>query len=365
MTPTTPDHDPDHETETGLDRGGATRIPHRLQRHALHHLHAHPGDRGVVVMPCGSGKTLLGRWLAEQTSAALTVVFVPSLALVGQTVLAYRAGATWPHHTMIVYSDPTSGRAVAVDDLDLPAWARDAVTASTSRPAISTFLGGAHPRSAGRGGRARLIVSAYHSEPRVAAALVHAGTVADLVICDEAHRLTGRPRREFRAVLDPDTLPARRRVFLTATPVEAAAWGVEQFYDELYTKRSNAPFRLGLRTSTYLANERGARATSQLQRQRPQAVDSGRTTSCRCGPFAAQLAGPGGRNHRHRDRGRDPGPIGRQPSSAQASARASEPQHPQSGGPAIIDRGPDQGRRRDPRSETTQEDSMLELSSQR
>ena len=28
----------------------------------------------------------------------------------------------------------------------------------------------------------------------------------------------------FRAVLDDAALPARRRVFLTATPVEAAAW---------------------------------------------------------------------------------------------------------------------------------------------
>lgn len=52
------------------------------------------------------------------------------------------------------------------------------------------------------------------------------------MVCDEAHRLTGRPRAEFRAVLDDTVVPASRRVFLTATPVEAAAWQLDHA-DEL------------------------------------------------------------------------------------------------------------------------------------
>ncbi len=198
--------------------------PHVLQRHALHGMHQilPSAGRGVVVMPCGSGKTLLGRWFAEQTAARLTVVFVPSLALVPQTVLAYREGAIWRHETLIVCSDPTSGRAVGVGDLDLPPWARTEVTASTSERVIRGFLTGAGPR---------LIVSTYHSAPRVAAALSAAATTADLVVCDETHRLTGRPRAEFRAVLNDNALPARQRLFLTATPVEAAAWGADADVD--------------------------------------------------------------------------------------------------------------------------------------
>lgn len=191
--------------------------PDRLQRHALHELHQHlgGGGRGVLVMPCGAGKTLVGRLFAQQIAARVTVVFVPTLALVPQTVIAYRAGAAWEHHTMIVCSDPASGRTVGLGDLDLPMWARVSVTASTSARVIGQFLTGSGP--------ARVIVSTYHSAPRVVAALQQAGVVADLAVCDEAHNLAGRPRREFRAVLD-DTLPVRRRVFLTATPVEAAAW---------------------------------------------------------------------------------------------------------------------------------------------
>ena len=200
--------------------------PHVLQRHALHQLHDQLTERGrgVVVMPCGSGKTLLGRWFAEQLAARVTVVFVPSLALVPQTVLAYREGAAWAHTAMIVCSDPTSGRAVRLDDIGLPVWARESVTSSTSPRAIAEHLAGPGPK---------LIVSTYHSAPKVATGLATARVSVDLMVCDEAHRLTGRPRAEFRAVLDDKTMPATRRVFLTATPVEAAAWGAELDVDDV------------------------------------------------------------------------------------------------------------------------------------
>lgn len=191
--------------------------PHKLQDRALARLTERLADNGraVVVMPCGSGKTLLGRWLAEDLHARLTVVFVPTLALVPQTLMAYRSLTSWRHASMIVCSDPTSGRAVRLTDLDLPDWTRTAVASSTSPRAVDRFLDQPGPK---------VVVSTYHSAPAVAVALRSSRRTADLVVCDEAHRLTGRPRDEFRTVLDDRALPARRRVFLTATPVEAAAW---------------------------------------------------------------------------------------------------------------------------------------------
>jgi superfamily II DNA or RNA helicase len=197
-----------------------TRTPDRLQRLALTALTSHVGvgGRAVLVMPCGSGKTLVGRWLAERVDAKLAVVCVPSLALLPQTLTAWRMhGSGWAHRSMIVGSDPSSGRVVRADDMELPGWARGAVQASTAVSVITDFL-----REPGPG--RRLIFSTYHSAPRVAAALRAAGKVADLLVCDEAHHLVGRPRSEFRAVLDEQRFPARRRVAMTATPVEAAAW---------------------------------------------------------------------------------------------------------------------------------------------
>lgn len=214
-------------TAHGGPTAGDRRRPHVLQAGALARLGERlaVGGRGVVVMPCGSGKTLLGRWFAEQVAARLVVVCVPTLALVPQTLLAYRSQSSWPHTAMVVCSDPTSGRAVALADLELPDWVRAAVTASTSTRRIGEFLTGPTPG-------ARLVISTYHSAPRVATALRATGRAADLLVCDEAHRLTGRPREEFRTVLDDGVLPADRRLFLTATAVEAAAWEADTPADD-------------------------------------------------------------------------------------------------------------------------------------
>jgi superfamily II DNA or RNA helicase len=200
---------------------GLTLTPDRLQKRALAALitYVGAGGRAVLVMPCGSGKTLVGRWLAEKVDSELAVVCVPTLALLPQTLMAWRMNgdAGWAHRAMIVGSDPGSGKVVGVDDMALPSWAREEVRASTSTSAIAAFI-----RRPGQG--PQLIVSTYLSAPKVAAALRMSGRTADLLVCDEAHRLAGHPRSEFRAVLDERLFPALRRVMMTATPVEAAAW---------------------------------------------------------------------------------------------------------------------------------------------
>jgi superfamily II DNA or RNA helicase len=202
-------------------RDQLTLVPDRLQKRALTALTTYVGDggRAMLVSPCGSGKTAIGRWLAERVDARLAVVCVPSLALLPQTLTAWRmhGSAGWAHRSMLVGSDPASGKVVRVDDMALPGWATEEVRASTSVNVIAGFL--AEP-----GDEAQLIVSTYHSAEKVAAALRAAGRIADLLVCDEAHRLAGCPREEFRVVLDEKLFPARRRVAMTATPVEAAAW---------------------------------------------------------------------------------------------------------------------------------------------
>ena len=43
-------------------------------------------DRGQLVMACGTGKTLIGPFLAEEQDAGRVRVLVPSLSLLGQPV---------------------------------------------------------------------------------------------------------------------------------------------------------------------------------------------------------------------------------------------------------------------------------------
>ncbi|UQX13556.1 DEAD/DEAH box helicase [Candidatus Mycobacterium methanotrophicum] len=205
-------------------RGGDRPVVRPHQAEALVALDAAlgVGPRARVIMACGTGKTLVGRWYAQRVRAGVTVVVVPSLGLVAQTLSEWRSAAGWPFEALITCSDPSTADGVgerAADDgrdVGAPFWARLRARVTTSAGVVAQRLV-AHDAA-----RPLVVFSTYHSVHVVAAALRSAGVIADLVLADEAHTLAGRSRREFRVVLT-DELPARRRVFMTATQVTAAA----------------------------------------------------------------------------------------------------------------------------------------------
>ena len=63
-----------------------------------------------------------------------------------------------------------------------------------------------------------MVFSTYQSSPVIAKALQGTGISFDLVIADEAHRCAGLASSQFATVLDESSIPARKRVFMTATP---------------------------------------------------------------------------------------------------------------------------------------------------
>ncbi len=180
-------------------------------------------DRTQVLMACATGKTLVARWHAEACDAERVVVFVPSLALVAQTLREWRRrgtrdGSAWRFSALVVCSDPTTGAGEAergVDgeaDVDGATWSRMRTRVTTEPAVVARFL-----KQPTRGGR-QVVFSTYHSAPVVAAGQAASGVVFDRMICDEAHRLAGRPRDAFRVPLDSRGMVARKRVFMTATP---------------------------------------------------------------------------------------------------------------------------------------------------
>lgn len=195
--------------------------PHQLR--ALDDLRAvlTKHDRATVTLPCGSGKTRLGSLLAERLGAQRTVVFVPSLALVAQTLSEWRATGLM-FEALIVCSDRTTADGVqeraSLDggDVKAPFWARHWALVTTSPAAAAAVMVGAHQT------RPLVVFCTYHSAPALVQAARHAAVEFDLAIADEAHHLAGNPREGFRTVL-ADEFPAHRRVFMTATPVTAAS----------------------------------------------------------------------------------------------------------------------------------------------
>ena len=67
-------------------------------------------DRGQLIMACGTGKTLTALWLHERLQSTRTLVVVPSLSLLNQTLLEWTKHATSSFEFLPVCSDETVER---------------------------------------------------------------------------------------------------------------------------------------------------------------------------------------------------------------------------------------------------------------
>lgn len=191
-----------------------TKAPLPHQRRAIDAVLAgfEKEDRGRLLMPCGTGKTLTSLWIAEGAAAETTLALVPTLDLVRQTALVWRAEAKSPFALLKVCSE----RSDHTDEIARADLSPSEVGNATTDPAeIAEFLAG--------GGK-RVMVGTYDSSPRIAEALSRLPDAKlDLVICDEAHHCTGIEGRARRTVLEDAKIPARRRLFATATPAVFSA----------------------------------------------------------------------------------------------------------------------------------------------
>ena len=190
--------------------GGGPREPLSPRPHqqaAIDDVAAELVERGQLLMACGTGKTLTALWATEVLDAQRTLVLLPSLTLLSQTVTEWVANSAESFSFLPVCSDETVARGtdaatMFTSDLQYPV---------TTDPAeIAEFLSRDGPR---------VVFSTYQSSPQVAAAQSDPAVPAlDLVIADEAHRCAGRVSSDYSTVLDADLIRASKRLFMTATP---------------------------------------------------------------------------------------------------------------------------------------------------
>ena len=116
-------------------------------------------DRAQIVMACGTGKTLVAVRSADALESELTLVLVPTLALLRQASQDWAADAANPSHVLKVCSDTTTSE----DDQPAIIDAADLGPGVTTDPvAIRAFLNGAGHR---------LVFSTYKSSPQIAEAM--------------------------------------------------------------------------------------------------------------------------------------------------------------------------------------------------
>ena len=219
--------------------------------------------RGRIVMPCGTGKTRVGYRIARELTTPrktpdgadrLTIVLCPSIGLVRQLKTAYEVMAESDGvaiRTLAVCSDrcgdgakrrkPNVDEAIADDPTaDLSGIDGSEITGAVRRKAqdIADWITERGRDPVGW----PVIVSTYQSGPTLAEGVRHAGADAAVLICDEAHRTAGLKKtptaneatlRNFTVCHDNALLPARNRIYMTATP-KTFTRGTAEAHDEGY-----------------------------------------------------------------------------------------------------------------------------------
>lgn len=177
--------------------GILTARPHQAEAvRAVHdHLSVHP--RATVVAACGTGKTHIAAWSAQALRARRTLVAVPTLELLSQTARAWTLAG---HHTRTVGVCGPRELLKHHDDAHVTTDPADLAHLADADGPVTVFC-------------------TYASLPVLASAhRDHSLHAWDLVVVDEAHRTAGALGKAWGALHHDIDIPARRRLYLTATP---------------------------------------------------------------------------------------------------------------------------------------------------
>ena len=172
------------------------------------------GDRGRLIMACGTGKTFTALRIAEQLAPGkANILFIaPSIALVAQT------RREWLNHTSrklactVICSDRTAGSTEDINTTEI------SCEITTDPKKIAAALNTKIP-----GNTARAVFCTYQSLKKLQDAQHnHGAPDFDLVLIDEAHRTTGyldeQRSGEFQRIHKQENIRAAKRLYMTATP---------------------------------------------------------------------------------------------------------------------------------------------------
>jgi len=189
--------------------------PRPHQQRAISSAYSHfvrdQNDRGKMIMPCGTGKSLAAYWISRKLKAKTVLVAVPSLALIRQTLQVWTAETLADGTEMnwiCVCSDDSLGDSGTDDPIVLT---QDlGIRVHTDPVEIAEWLERAT-------GKSTLVLTTYQSGKATAEAARKAGVVFDVGIMDEAHKTVGKHDSTFSHLLYEENISIRNRLFMTAT----------------------------------------------------------------------------------------------------------------------------------------------------
>jgi len=164
-------------------------------------------ERGKVIMPCGTGKSLTAFWIANELKAKSVLIAVPSLALLQQTL------KVWTREYLIAGIKPDwlcvcSDQTVSDDQDDFVSNIYElGIDVTTDKNEIKKFLKSK--------GNTKVLFTTYQSGK--VTALGAKGFTFDLGIMDEAHKTVGLGTKPMAHLIHQKNIKIKHRLFMTAT----------------------------------------------------------------------------------------------------------------------------------------------------
>lgn len=169
-------------------------------------------DKAQIISACGTGKTYIAKRIIEKhidgLSRSISVIFLPSLALIAQTYNSWKSCVEYPSHSqpLIICSDDdiVSDGELQLDKEEFP------FSINTSPVLTRDFLDNEALEH-------KLIFCTYQSANILGEALLHTSYAVDIAIFDEAHKTSGFYDKDFAYSLFDKNIRIKKRVFMTAT----------------------------------------------------------------------------------------------------------------------------------------------------
>ena len=165
-------------------------------------------ERGKMIMPCGTGKSLTAFWIAEKMRPKSILVAVPSLALLQQTL------KVWTREFLLNNIEPDwlcvcSDDTVKEEQDDFVTFSADlGIKVDTNPRVIRNFL-------KKKTKKLKIVFTTYQSGR--ATAIGSKGFNYDLGIMDEAHKTVGSGKKPMAHLLHQKNIKINKRLFMTAT----------------------------------------------------------------------------------------------------------------------------------------------------
>lgn len=166
-------------------------------------------SKGKLIFPCGAGKSLTGFWMTQELKSTSTIIAVPSLSLVKQTldvylreIVARGIAVEW----LCICSDEGIGK----DDEILEKTESLGVPCETDPIYIENWL-------LKNKGKHTIIFTTYQSGKIIADVSKKVNFKFDLGIFDEAHKTVGLNKKLFSYLLFEENISIAKKIFMTAT----------------------------------------------------------------------------------------------------------------------------------------------------